>query len=103
MCGLLSLSGDFTSSTVTQIIAVKGYYTLYRHWTSVLDGPVVGWTCVPFTASHGLPPNSDVEVFEPPTVSISGGAFTKTDIGSEADACVWAGVAGGLSEAKNGR
>jgi hypothetical protein len=38
----------------------------------------------------------------PLSLAIRGGAFSKTDTGTDAGACVWAGIAGRLSEAENG-
>jgi hypothetical protein len=101
MCGLLHLAGTFENSTVARIVvAADGYYAVERSWVGKpTEGPVVEWTCVRFTDFTGLPPISDAGSFAAPVVTASGGAMDAKKIGGIGDACIWAGLAGGLSSA----
>ncbi len=110
MCGILSLSGVFNNSTFARlIVGENGYYAVYASSTGGPQNvPKVGYTCVHLTDFTGLPPNLDFEVSDAPAVTASGanapaltaGAASSNtkQIGARADACIWAGVTGGLSE-----
>jgi hypothetical protein len=101
MCGLLHLAGTFDNSTAARIIvSADGYYAVERTWTgSPTGGPAVDWTCVYFTDFTGLPPISDGSTFPAPVETASGGSTVTDAIGGGGDACVWAGLTGGLASA----
>jgi hypothetical protein len=98
MCGLLHLAGTFENSTTARIIvAADGYYAVETSWRgSPTAGPAVEWTCVHFTDFTGLPPVSDGATFQAPVVFASSGSMTTNKVGGMGDACIWAGLRGGL-------
>lgn len=105
MCGLLSLAGDFDNSTVAQIVVRNDIYMVHRQWTASKSGPVVGWTCVRVAELKKVPPISNwAGASEPPPVTAPAtGSLVKKNIGDAQDACIWAGLAGGLSETPKGQ
>jgi hypothetical protein len=113
ICGLLGLSGIFDNASVVRIEVKNDYYHLVRLWSEAHKSQPAYWVgavinCVPFnnTQFKNLPPRSDWRVFPaPPAPSSGGGIGTDISIpGSGTQyACIWAGVAGGLSEVPAGQ
>jgi hypothetical protein len=105
MCGLLGLSGHFDAQTIVRIkIGANGLYEVHRQWlgTSNATQPVVDWTCIHLKDFTGpLPVPGKFATKEPPPVMTHGGPRNEVQLSSGSrmfgTACIWAGVAGGLS------
>jgi hypothetical protein len=99
MCGVLIVSGLPTplgqsNPTIEARIIIAGGQYAGQLAASSGPSPVLEITCVHFTAFAGPPPVSDARVSIPPPVNNS-----TMDVGSTADACIWAGFIGSLDAA----
>jgi dienelactone hydrolase len=99
MCGILSLEGTFDNSSVARIIVGgDGYYATEIRWGSSTNKtgelPVLGWTCVRVAEFTGVPPASAMEAWVPPPTTTT----TRSRLDDSGNACIWAGVTGGLSK-----
>jgi hypothetical protein len=105
MCGFLGLSGRFDPQTVARIqVGANGYYEIHREWLASNNArrPVVDWTCIRLKDFMGpLPGPEKFATKAPPPVTNSGGPRTEVQLSSGSrsfgTACIWAGVAGGIS------
>jgi hypothetical protein len=96
MCGVLIVSGlptplgQSNPTIEARFIIADGQYAA-QLGISYGSPPDLKFTCVHFTAFTGPPPVSDARVSISPPVSNS-----NMDVGSAADACIWAGFIGSL-------
>jgi hypothetical protein len=100
MCGVLSLSGFFNKGTAARVaVGAGGFYTIDFQYTSANDSPAkhwpeLDWTCVHLNEFKGVPALSDATFFAPPAYS----GPQKDISNSKGYACIWAGVAGALTD-----
>jgi len=100
MCGVLNISGFFNKETMARVaVGSAGFYTIDFQYTSANDSPAknwpeLGWTCVHLNEFKSVPALPHATFFAPPAYS---GPF-KDIVNSKGYACIWAGVAGALTD-----
>jgi hypothetical protein len=102
LCGVYSLKGEFTNpKTVAKIIVEpSGYYGVYvKALATNPHPPVIAMTCVYLRDFTHLPPISDAVGSSHSLTGTGTPASSTGNIGGPADACIWAGVQGAISEA----
>ena len=99
MCGIMLLAGDFARARAARIIIVGNTYQANLQWTGggVIAPIALEWTCAHVTEFPGLPAPSKFELKAPPPVTATSGAASRKQIGDNPEACIWSGIAGGLS------